>query len=238
MAALALLCACDDATDPAGLAESVEAEAVRRSAAGLPSLPALIAEARPAGEPERAVLYDAGQLWVVGSAEDSPVGRSRRQAAARRAAPILAAALPTERWDAVEAALQNWLAVADRMLQHLRLPELDRRVRAGHHHLDRAHRAAPADRPRHLLLAAAELVDTTPRMVARRMLARAEAALATARPMGPATDRAGERGAAQGDRDLQRARRLKDWAAQAVEGEDYLLAIQRAYYAAQLVEDR
>ena len=82
-----------------------------------------------------------------------------------------------------------------------------------------------------------ELVETTPRWVARRLVEeahgaveRAEAEHETALGAGDAPERPLSK------RTLERALRLKDWAEVAVVEGEYLLAIQRAYYAIQLVE--
>jgi len=230
-AALALLVtACgDDVTDPGALLASAEAEAIVRSAAALPSLGTLIEVFEPAGDADRATLLQAHELWTAGTAADDERGRAQRRVAVRHASPILARTVPGEEWVEVRERLDRWIGTADLMLEHLRLPEVDDRIAAARRYLQRADAATVAEgRPHFLLLAAAELVETTPAFVARRLAADADAALAR-------TDRAPSVLEEPG---LERARRLKDWAVRAVDEEDYLLAIQRAYYALQLVNER
>jgi acyl-CoA reductase-like NAD-dependent aldehyde dehydrogenase len=72
-------------------------------------------------------------------------------------------------------------------------------------------------------------VETTPGYVSRTLVRDAETAVhrAEARLDGAPAPPA-----------LERARRLADWAARATEEQDHLRAIQRAYYAIQLVENR
>ncbi|HUG39021.1 MAG TPA: hypothetical protein VMM12_00965 [Longimicrobiales bacterium] len=222
--------ACGDAvTDPSAFTESAEAEAVLRSAASLPALPALIDRAGdPPDQSGRLNLFRAQELWAAGVADQDDRARARRRLAVRYAAPVLIDQLAPEDWDATEQGLRAWIATAESMLRHITLPRVEGRLRLARVQLDRAAAAPDAGaRARALLLAGAELVETTPRFVARAMAVEADAAVR--RAVGT-TDRA--------DRDLQRAVRLKDWAARAVEEGDYLVAMQRAYYALQLVEAR
>ena len=224
------LSACgDEVTDPDGVLASAEAEAVMRSAGALPALPELLDRVDPATTQERATLYRARELWAAGAALDDARGGARRRLAARYAAPILADALSEEEWADVRTRIDDWHATAEGMLRHIAMPAVDGRLQAARRQLDRA-TASPSPRARayHLLLAASELVETTPRFVARALTAEAEAALRRVEAAAPAPSAAA----------LERAHRLKDWAVQAVEEEDYLLAIQRAYYAIQLVEGR
>lgn len=232
LAALALLAgACgDEVTDPDALTDSAEAEAVLRSAAALPALPRLI---DLAGDPPersgRLALYRAQELWAAGLATDDDRGRARRRLAARYAVPSLFAALEPADWEDAEAGLLDWIATAESLLQHIALPRVETRLAAARAHLGRA-AAATDERARAtaLLLAGAELVETTPRFLARSLAAEADAAVRDARA----------RAADPEDPDLLRATRLKDWAARAVAEDDHLVAIQRAYYALQLVETK
>jgi hypothetical protein len=230
LAALALLAAAcgDEVTDPDALADSAEAEAVLRSAAALPALPRLI---DLAGDPPdrngRLALYRAQELWAAGVATDDDRGRARRRLAARYAVPPLVEGLEPADWEDAEAGLLDWIATAESLLQHIALPGVETRLAAARVQLDRA--AATSDeraRATALLLAGAELVETTPRFLARSLAADADAAVGRAQARAPDP----------GDADLLRAARLKDWAARAVTEGDYLMAIQRAYYALQLVE--
>ncbi|MGK7310884.1 MAG: hypothetical protein ACN0LA_01470 [Candidatus Longimicrobiales bacterium M2_2A_002] len=224
--ALAGLYGCgDDVTSPDALLESAEAEAVMRSARALPMLPDLANRAAPVDGRDRAVLVRAGELWAAGAVESDRADAHRRLAIGY-ALPVLVESLADADWAGVRGRMDDWIVTVEAMLQHLELPEIEDRVRGARRLLARSD-AVPADARRrgyYLMLAMSELVETTPRFVAVRLVRDAGDALARA-------------SAAEGtDPSLQRARRLKDWAERAVVEEDYLLAIQRAYYAIQLVE--
>ncbi len=228
---LAALGACGDAvTDPDGLIESAEAEAVMRSAEALPLLPEMLDFGADVGPRQRAMLQRARELWDAGTAGDDQRAAARRRLAVGYALPVLLEAVPAEQWSASRERTDAWLVTVSSMMQHLSLSPVEARIEAARHHLSRAD-AAVSERSRvyHLLLASSELVETTPRYVARSLARDAERAVRrasedTADPL-PATT-------------LRRAERLKDWSAAAVEEGEYLLAIQRAYYAIQLVEER
>lgn len=216
----------DDVTDPASLLESAEAEAVMRSADALPGLAELIEGAEPDGERARATLLRARELWDGGTAADDPRGASRRRLAINYAMPVLEGGVSPEQWADVRLRIDGWIGTAESMLQHLSLPAVERRIGSARRYLERADRSGADGGGYYLLLATSELVETTPRHVARtlnqeaeRAVSQAEAAPADTYPV----------------KTLERARRLKDWSARAVEEGDYLLAIQRAYYAMQLV---
>ena len=228
---LAGLSACgDDVTDPASLAESAEAEAVMRSAAALPSLVSLMSEADPADDDRaRATLLRARELWDAGTVVDDARGSARRRLAINYALPVLRQTVAAEEWVAFREGLEDWVETAESMLRHLSLPPVERRIVLARSYMDRSD-AAATERSRQYydLLAASTLVETTPRYVARALAAEAERAVSAA------VERSGPSGLPA--RDLERAERLKDWAVRAVEEGEYLLAIQRAYYAIQLVE--
>lgn len=227
--AAAVLTACGDSvTDPDGLANSAEAEAVMRSAEALPLLSQFLDDHGGLDGPERETLFRARELWDAGTATGDPGGADRRRLAVGHAVPVLLQAVPAHEWDLARERLGDWMATAGGMLRHVSLPEVEARIGAADDQLRRSD-AAATERARihHLLLAGSELVETTPRYVARSMTREAESALqradrATDDPI-PATT-------------LERAQRLRDWASRAVEAGEYLLAIQRAYYAIQLVE--
>lgn len=227
---LALPACGDEVTDPDALLDSAEAEAVLRSASALPSLPVVIDRAGdPADPADRTALFRAQELWNAGVSADDGRARARRRLAVGYATDPLARALAPSDWDAVERDLQEWSATAESMLRHIALPRVATRLADARVHLGRAAASTdPSSRGRALLLAGAELVETTPRFVARSLAAEADAAV------GRALTRAADPDAVH----LRRAVRLKDWSARAVESGDYLLAIQRAYYALQLVESR
>jgi hypothetical protein len=225
---LTLLACDDDPIRPDGFFDFAEAEAVLRSAAALPALPELIATASKEAAPSRAAeLLTVQEAWVMGTAEGGLEGIERRREAAARAAPLLAKDIPVADWTEIRFRTEQWVATATRMLLHLEIPQLHDRLTTATWHLDQS-AAATRDEARvyHIVVAMAELVDTTPRAVARTMIR-------------DAADRvAGAEAARHGgspDRDLERARRLSDWAVRAAEEQDYLRAIQRAYYAMQLV---
>jgi hypothetical protein len=227
---LSLLACDDDPIRPDGFFDSAEAEAVLHSAAALPSLPELIAAASEGATPGRvAELLMIQEGWIMGTAAGGPEGLQRRRDAAAHAAPLLARDIPAANWEDVRLRTEQWIATATLMLRHLRMPDLHDRLTTASWHLDQAGGAAQNEaRVYHAVVAMAELVETTPRSVARTMVRQATTAVAAAEA------RAGSPAEL---RDLERARRLSDWAARAAHEQDYLRAIQRAYYALQLVEE-
>jgi hypothetical protein len=225
-----VLAACgDDPTQPDALFEFAEAEAVMRSAAALPSLPDLAATATRAADPtQRAALVRAQELWLASTVVDDGAGPAQRRAAIIHAAPVLTQLLPAEGWAPVRSRVEDWIGTAEAMVHRVAMPPVEVRLAEARHHLAGSDAATGAeDRVYHLLLAMSALVETTPRFVARRLVA--EAALAV--------DLAEQRAAGASPRSLQRARRLADWAARAAEEEEHVRAIQRAYYAIQLAEE-
>ncbi len=230
-AALALTGACgDDVTDPDALLESAEAEAVMRSAEALPMLPELL-DGAAVGEPrDQAILVRARELWAAGVAPGGSRSEARRRLAIAYALPVLVESLPPGEWIRVRQRTDDWLATAESMLRHLSMPAVERRLSQAREQLRSADVSAThQDRVYHLLLAGSTLVETTPRYVARVMAEEAEAAIRRAGALAVEV---------QDEPALERADRLKDWAARAVEEGEYLLAIQRAYYAIQLAEGR
>lgn len=229
--ALAGLAGCDDdVTDPDAFLESAEAEAVMESARQLPTLPDLLAEASPGNVRERAILLRAQELWAGGALTDGRAD-SRRRLAVGYALPVLVGSVPEEEWSAARDGLEEWMVTVERMLRQIALPEVQERIVAAERYLARSDASAGEDRRRryYLLLAMSELVETTPRFVAVTLVE--EASRAVSRRGQPDQDAAGPT-----ERTMERAERLKDWAEQAVVEGEYLLAIQRAYYAIQLVE--
>lgn len=228
------LTACgDDPFDPNARFDHTEAEAVMRSAAALPSLPAIVASATITDPGQGAILVRAQELWLAGAVAVDARGPAQRRIAAGYAAPILAAAVPSDEWGRVRADVDQWLVTASRMVQQLPMPIVEARIDDALNNLARADgAAAPETRAYHLLLASSDLLETTPRFVART-LAR-DAAIAVRRAEARAARAADDRR----DRSLERARRLADWAAEALADEDHVRAIQRAYYALQLMEGR
>lgn len=226
--ALAVLYGCgDDVTDPDTFLESAEAEAVLRSARALPTLPDLMERAAPTSSREQAVVYRATELWAAGSLVDVRAD-SRRRLAIGYALPVLVERLSPEDWSSARERIDDWIATVEATLQHLPMPRVMERIDVARRYLLRSDASRDDERRRayYLLLAISELVETTPRHVAQSLLRDASLALASH------LDGGGE----GRDRAIARAARLKDWAEQAVDEGDYLLAIQRAYYAIQLVE--
>jgi hypothetical protein len=226
---LAGLTACgDDPLDPHARFDHTEAEAVMRSAEALPSLPAIVASATITDPGQGAILVRAQELWLAGAGAVDSRGAAQRRIAAGYAAPILAAALPADEWRRVRADIDQWLGTASRMVQQLPMPMVEARIEDAVGNLARADgAAAPESRVYHLLLASSDLLETTPRFVARTLTR--DASVAVRRAEGRA---AGDRA----DPSLERARRLADWAAEALADENHVRAIQRAYYAIQLVD--
>ncbi len=205
--------------------DAEEAEAVLRSAEALPLLPRLMDTVERSGDHDYAVLIRARELWDAGSVDDmrSPI---RRRLAVSYALPVLLQEMPAEAWPAARTRVDEWVERVEEMLQHLTLPDVESRVRAAEGHLARSDRAgSERNRVYHLLLASSELAETTPRWVARTLAADAAAAVARAQEEGGLSEQV-----------MERAVRLKNWSARAVEEGDYVRAIQRAYYALQLVE--
>jgi len=236
LAALAaLVAACgDDPIRPDSLAELLEADAIDRSARDLPGLGEFLSAAAGADAGQRASLIRARELWTAGLTAGGVAGADQRRLAAGLAAPALATAVPPEDWTTVRDRLEGWLVTADRMLLHLDLPAARDRLVDARLQLDRADAATSAEtRVYHVVLAVSELVETTPGYLARMMVA--DAAVAVARAETAAARGDGNR---VGPGSLARARRLVDWAARAMEEEEHMRAIQRAYYAIQLVEER
>lgn len=225
----AALTACgDDPLGPDARFDLIEAEAVMESAAALPSLPEITASATAVDPGQAATLVRAQELWIAASAASRTRGSAQRRLAAGYAAPALAVAVPAEDWVAVRTRIDRWLGTAARMTQQLSMPTVEARLDDARRNLVRAD-AAPTTESRvyHLLLAASDLTETTPRFIATTLTH--DAALAVQRAEARADEDAGARS-------LARARRLADWAVQALEEEDHLRAMQRAYYAKQLVE--
>jgi hypothetical protein len=220
------LTACDDTTLPVGFRESLEADAILRSAAALPSLADLAARADLADPGERATLDRALELWATGSTGLDRRGAVRRRVAAAQAAPVLALRVPHEQWSSVRVGVEDWMTAADVMLRHLTLPSVQERIIQARVHLSRADLATSDEvRVYYSLLAMSELVETSPRYVARSLAAEAATAVSRAEARSGASEPA-----------IERARRLADWAARAVEAGDHMRAIQRSFYAIQLVE--
>ncbi len=221
----------DDPVQPDALFEFVEAEAVVRSAAALPTLSEIVLDAPVTDPIQRATLDLAHQLWVAGSARAHIAGPAQRRSAVTQAGPLLAELVTDEEWAVLRVRTDEWTAIAEGMLRHLSIPAVEYRLASARRHLARSDDATSReDRVYHVLLAMSDLVETTPRFVARALVDRATRLVAAAD--GAAREDLDETASAA----LERARRLADWAARAMEDGDDVRAIQRAYYAIQLVE--
>lgn len=238
---LPLTGACDDAvTEPDGFVLAEEAEAVLRSAAELPTLPDIIQRTAPvdgARDRSRMVLDRAQELWMAAAADGNPVmAARRRRSAIAMASPYLAERTDRQDLDGIQQELRGWVNLASGMLRHLDLPEVETALDDAVQYLARADVAAArgdhATAVWFTLTAESRLLDTTPRVVARRLADQVAAMLRTERERSPDHDGA----AVPDDETMLRAERLVAGARQALDEEDYLRAIQRAYYARQLLE--
>jgi hypothetical protein len=217
------LSACQDAGgDPTAILMSGDAHPAVALAADLPSLPSLAAY----GTAEAQVSDDAIDLWTGSWLVSPEEGEDMRSAAyARGAGPLgerLGAAGVGAALGRVEAALLG----ADR-LSIVGLPEaVALKLAAAHEEADAARRAleqgALAVSVRATLQAADILRGVGPEGVARTLIARAEGGLAWGG--GPADPVA-----------MARAKRLVAGARRAAAESEFGVAIQRAYYACQLL---
>ncbi len=236
--ALPLLSGCEDTvTDPEEVMVASEAAAVLRSAADLPTLPDVIgnvlADSASVPASVRYTLHSADELWARAAAENDLVRAARwRDRAVSLAAPHLTASLDSARLTALRHQLRGWIDVASGMLKHFRLPEVEQALDDAAGLLARSEvaevRGEHAAAVWLALSAQSRLVDSTPRVVARRM---SDMALERYR-----ADEA--RGVTLDERTQQRVERLVSGAREALDRQDYLRAIQRAYYANQLLEER
>ncbi|HKJ93913.1 MAG TPA: hypothetical protein VJ957_12160 [Longimicrobiales bacterium] len=236
--ALPTLAACEDSvTNPDEVLVASEAEAVLRSAAAMPALLGVIdtvlvdSVALPDGV--RYSLHTAEELWARAAADDDPARAARRRASAvALAAPYVADHMDAARLVDLRHRLRAWVDVASGMLKHLRLPQVERDLDGAAELLARSEAAEARGEHRTAvwlaLSAQSRLVDTTPRVVARRM---SDGALARYR-------RASADGSIRDEQTRQRVERLVAGAREALDQEDYLRAIQRAYYATELLEMR
>jgi hypothetical protein len=220
----------DDPVQPDIFAGFAEAEAALRSASALPSLGEVVGGTPAASPARRAALIRAQELWSGSAPPHGRDGLAQRQRASALAAPILAELRTPEDLLSIRGRVDEWARTVELLTAHLVLPAVQERLRAARIQLARADGATTADlQVYHVLLAMSELVETTPAFVARALVDEADRAVGRAESAldaGPAED------------NVARARRLADWSARAVDEADYLRAIQRAYYAIQLVESR
>ncbi len=255
------LAACGDApTSPDALLVTPETQAALAVGESLPRLPAFLAAvgpapvlARPAGAgpraagstaeagPEPAASVDqpalarASALWA---AADSLSARGEDGEALRReayevAVPVLAAGLDTAVLHRLQRRLERWASLASSAMKRADLPDLAARLESGRSLLADARQAeAAGDRAgavRATLLASDGLSATTPPAVAARLTADAEALLSRIQ------FERGERREDPAQHRIERADRLVRGAREALAARQYELAIQRAFYARELL---
>lgn len=233
---IAAACA-DSPAEPEALLGGREYRSALRAAEDLPTVPRLVD--RVAAEGAREALSQARVYWEgARRAGDSATAEAWREASYRLAAPVLAARLDSADLARAHAALARWIRIASWLVGAEGLApgafeDLGPAVAEAAALLGRAREAAAAgDRVAAIeatLQAADRLEVTTPPELARRIILRAEAALAARR-------REGGAGGQTPDVALRRAQRLTLGARQAFAEADYLLALQRSYYALRLLE--
>lgn len=213
----------DSPTDPTAALVAEDTRTALHLDGALPSLPDLAARERV----EDRVAEAVGR-WVVSWEHAPEEGAALRSGAYDAAAPTLAEAMG--RSDVALAVEQVGAALeATTSLERARLPEgmADRLERARLHHRAAREALASGDEAGalHGALRASDVFrEVGPHGVALALLTRAEGALAQALD-----------GGALADEDVERTERLVRGARQALDQEDWSRAIQRAYYACQLL---
>jgi hypothetical protein len=226
LALVAALSACQDAGgDPTAILMSDDAHPAVALAADLPSLPGL-AGGTLAGGTVDAQVADAIELWADSWLLSAEEGEARRAQAYERGAGPLGERLGAAGVGAALGRVEAALSGADQ-LSIAGLPEaVALRLSAAHDEADAARRAleqgALAVSVRATLRAADILRGVGPEGVARTLIARAEGGLGWGG--GPADPVA-----------MARAERLVAGARQAAADSEFGIAIQRAYYACQLL---
>lgn len=182
-------------------------------------------------------LASAQVLWIEADsmpAESASVARERAYALA---APVLAAGIDPDFLHEAFDDLQAWIDTARPAVDLGAVPDLKQTLQAGAEGLAMARRAAEAGDTvtaiRATLRSADALRETTPPVVAARLIRDTEARLAAAAPdrIEPTPDPRDRRAVA-----LSRARRLLAGAREAMGEDDPVLAIRHAYYAARLLD--
>ncbi|HUH13737.1 MAG TPA: hypothetical protein VMK65_11530 [Longimicrobiales bacterium] len=251
---------CGDApTEPAALLVARETRAALQVSESLPTLPALMARAReaavpglPASEPvgagaehpagtspgpEGDALERAFGLWLDAQADPAADADGRVAEAYAAAAPVLASRLGAAGLEAALEDARRWVGLARPLVSAWERPGLRAALREGEALLDASvGLAADGDTVaavRTLLHAADRLRETTPWAVSGVLVAEVEGELARRGvgpidPSPPPADSVAVR--------LARLQRLLHGAREAREEGDYPLAIQRAWYARQLLD--
>lgn len=233
--------ACGDApTHPDALLVTPETAPALRLDPALPTLPRIIDDVAgsPDGAPgtvDREMLERAERLWLRAGGARNGESNALRDSAYALAAPRLAAAVDSAALASYRERLGYWIEAGSRAVPRRGGTGIAEALADARVLLARTDslwaRGDAAGSVDALLRASDRLVDVTPRGVARRLVRMAEAA----RSAWPddARDGEGERGVA-----FRRAARLLDGAREALAEADHVRAIQRAYYAARLLEGR
>lgn len=221
-AAIALgVTACQDASDPTALLMGEDAHPAVQLAAELPSLPGLAGRGAVEGR-----IPGAIDAWIGSWGLPAEQGDTRRSAAYAAAAGPLAEALGAEGVAEAFRRLEVALAGAGRLDPHALPKAVAQRVADARQEADAARsaldRGALQVGVRATLHGADLLRGVGPEGVARTLIARAEAGMEWAgSPADPLA--------------IQRAERLLYGAWDAVAEAEFGIAIQRAYYACQLL---
>lgn len=209
----------DSPTDPTASLVAEETHSALHLDASLPSLPDLAAREGV----EDHVAEPVGQ-WVVSWERSEAEGRRLREDAYRAATPALADALGRPGVArAVEDVALALEATRDLTADAVPATMLDRLVRARAHHADARAALAAGDNAVALdaaLRASDAFREVGPHSVALALVVRAEGALA---------------GASLDEQVHERTERLVRGAREAIDEEDWSRAIQRAFYACQLL---
>jgi hypothetical protein len=188
-------------------------------------------------EEQETRLARASALWLDSDSMPEDLARSARERAYALAAPVLANGMDPEFLEEAFADLQAWIDMARPAVDLGAVPDLKQTLQDGSEGLELARGAAAAGDTvmavRATLRSADALRETTPPVVAERLIRETAARLAT-----EATNRI-ELNPDPRDRRavaLARARRLLAGAREAMGEGDPVLAIRHAYYADRLLE--
>jgi hypothetical protein len=217
--------ACEDSpTDPMASLVTPETAPALEVRAMLPTLPDLAARTGT-----EARLSEPVVAWIA-SWEDQDGGAEMRRSAVARSTPTLAGELGASGAAQVLAPLFRAAHSLEALTEP---PEALRPMLAEvHERVARARSALEEGRAeealREGLLASDRIRAASPEQVARALVARGEQALSVLGSAGPGpTD----------DPDRERGEQLLKRARQALESGDYAMAVQRAFYACQLLQD-
>jgi hypothetical protein len=226
---------CHDApTDPLATLVTPETAPALEVEIALPTLPDLAARSGAEAQVSDAVLAWM-ESWNTARAD----GSSERRAAVARAAPVIATALGHGGVNQALAPLFQVsrslaeLSPAPRELEPM-LSEVGAGARAARIALNEGR---AEDALREGLWASDRLRAASPEQVARALLVRGEQALHQTTEGGPTADGRSDRADQVGGIDRRRGALLLERARQALEAGDYTRAVQRAFYACQLLEE-